>query len=200
MPVLPLPHLSFVIFFPFLHFSDNKWSVIPWVSPSLLSLHFIHHSLVPQSLIPLSLPPSLPLTLVFLAVQSSSSSSQSHTSSLHHPSLSFALLIISKLVCHSLCCFASISLFSFSYMFVSTFLSVSSFSCEKKESCFFYILFPFSRFHFVFLLICLSSPAPLLFFLSILLSAQRLGLEQIASLLKLQPGRPCCPFLFYCLL
>lgn len=130
------PSLTF--FSPFLHFSDNKWSAIPRVSPSPLSLHFTHHSLVPQSLIPLSLPPSLPLTLVFLAAQSSSSSSQSHTSSLHHPSLSFAPLIISKLVCHSLCCFTSIPLFSLSCMFVSTFLSVSSFSCEKRRGFFFF--------------------------------------------------------------
>ena len=108
-------------------FSDNKWSVIP-LPLSLLSLHFIHHSVVPQSLILLFLPPP---SHVFQSVQSSSSSSQSHPplSSIHlslwSPQLFDGLSAIQFSVFFSI-------FFFFSVFYFPNLAQICSFSCEKS--------------------------------------------------------------------
>lgn len=86
------------LFSSFLRFSDNKWSVIPQVSLSPLSLDFFHHSpraSITHSSLSTSFPPS---TACFSGLStSSSSSSQSH----HPPSI--VHLSVAPLMFQSLC-------------------------------------------------------------------------------------------------
>lgn len=91
---LPILLLSSLLVFPSIHFSYNKWSVIPLVPLSMLSTHF-----TPP-------PPCFSVRSVLLLFIPFS------ISSLWHPSLSFAPLFSLKLVCYSLSCLSSIHLLS----------------------------------------------------------------------------------------
>lgn len=95
----------------------------------------------------------------------------------------------------SLCWFARFSLLSYFLHIRFNKFSVFLFSCGKDKLLFQIFCFPF---------FCIlppplfASPLPLLCSFCGPYYCQRLSLEQIASLLKLQPGRPCRPLLLYC--
>lgn len=130
-------------------------TVISRLHPPLTRASITHSSLST------SFPPS---TACFSGLSTSASSS-----SQAHPPPSIIHLSVAPLMFQSLCVILFVALpqfllFSFT-KFVPTFLSVPYF-CEILHILFLFLFIPL-----VFFLICLSSPAPLLFFLSILLSA-----------------------------
>lgn len=141
----PSPLLCEFFFPPLLRFSDNKWSVIPQVSLSPLSLDFIRHSLLPRSLTPRSLPPSLPLPLVFLACPRPP---RLHLSLILLPPSSISLLLpwcfkacvsLSLLLCLTFSLFSSLlpHFFQFFFLFLGIFkIACSSFFLSLYSTCF----------------------------------------------------------------
>lgn len=172
------------LFLPPPRVSDNEQIfVIPRDLLSPLSLPFVCCSLVPPSL---TSPPH-PLLL-----QSSSFSPPSPPSTIIHFSLWCPLLFATSFPLQVCKGFLS---FPISCTFVLIYFQFFLFSCGKHKFLFqifcppFFCILPPPLF---------ASPLPLLCSFCGPYYCQRLSLEQIASLLKLQPGRPCRPLLLYC--
>lgn len=111
----------------------------------------------------------------------------------HHPFLPLVSLIIWNVF--PFAGLQGISPFSYFLHICFNISAVFLFPCGKRKLLFQIFCFPF---------FCIlppplfASPLPLLCSFCGPYYCQRLSLEQIASLLKLRPGRPCRPLLLYC--